>query len=120
MRVADTAGLIKALSKLPSGTEFAPEVPQMQPTYSGGRPPAPDATKFTIKTWNVRARALSAHAPARVRVPRVGDARVGGSCPCRDLALACGWVLRLWLEGEACVKSRGSHTRTHAHTHTHM
>ncbi|KIY94791.1 hypothetical protein MNEG_13171 [Monoraphidium neglectum] len=53
MRVADTAGLIKALSKLPSGTEFAPEVPQMQPTYSGGRPPAPDATKFTIKTWNL-------------------------------------------------------------------
>ncbi|KAI8472387.1 MAG: hypothetical protein J3K34DRAFT_209795 [Monoraphidium minutum] len=59
MRVANTATLIAALSALPSGGATGPDVPQLTPTFAGGRPPAPDAPEFTIKAWTLDSRRWS-------------------------------------------------------------
>ena len=53
VRVANTAALIRALSLLPHGQTTSPDVPDLQPIYEG-KPPARDATKFVIKSWQVR------------------------------------------------------------------
>ena len=52
MRVANAASLISALEALPGGAISAPEVPDLQPSFAGGRPKA-GAKSFVIESWQV-------------------------------------------------------------------
>lgn len=79
----NAAALVAALRALPGGETSAPEVPDLRPQYAGGRAPAPGATTFVIRSWQVRGEPLCVcgvtmcvrGGPSRVR------ARAGGK-PC--------------------------------------
>lgn len=53
-RVANPSAVISALAALPGGWTTSPDVPDLQPRFAGGRPPAPGAERFTIASWQVR------------------------------------------------------------------
>ncbi|KAI8471116.1 MAG: hypothetical protein J3K34DRAFT_238636 [Monoraphidium minutum] len=60
MRVPNMASLVASLSSLPRGLVTSPDVPDLQPLYKGGAPPAPGASSFVIQSWQLDSKRYAA------------------------------------------------------------